>query len=144
MRFLHLVHKTWGIYCSNRCLRYGSKVAQGGKKWLKIPKSKRKEIELRSFHHSIHLDELIILVGSNVKIGWKMAKLWPPKEWPKVAARLILSQLVAILATFLKIETLPPVKPLWATLSHFGKIKKKSVLIKDAPKSCEQYAKIRL
>ena len=44
-------------------------VATGGKKWLKIPKSKRKKIELRSFHHSIPLHELIILVWSNVKIG---------------------------------------------------------------------------
>ena len=35
----------------------------------------------------------------------KMTKLWPPKHWPKVAAGLILSQLVAILATFLKIES---------------------------------------
>ena len=32
-----------------------------------------------------------------------MAKLWPPKDWPKVAARLILRQLVAILATFFEI-----------------------------------------
>ena len=44
-------------------------VATFGKKWLKIPKSKRKEIELRSFHHSTRLDELIILVWWNVKIG---------------------------------------------------------------------------
>ena len=36
----------------------------------------------------------------------KMAKLWPPKDWPKVAARLILSQLVAFLATFF--EKWPP------------------------------------
>ena len=37
-----------------------------------------------------------------------MTKIWPPKDWPKVAVRLILSQLVAISATFLKIEdTLP-------------------------------------
>ena len=37
--------------------------------WLKIPKPKRKEIELRYFRHSTRLDELIILVWSNVKIG---------------------------------------------------------------------------
>ena len=36
-------------------------VATGGKKWLKIPKYKRKEIELRSFHHSTPLDELIFI-----------------------------------------------------------------------------------
>ena len=54
-----------------------------GKKWLIKPKSERNEIELRSFH--------------------QMAKLWPPKYWLKVAALLILSQLVAILATFFEI-----------------------------------------
>ena len=32
-----------------------------------------------------------------------MAKLWPPKDWPKVTAQLILSQLVAVLATFFEI-----------------------------------------
>ena len=32
-----------------------------------------------------------------------MAKLWPPKDWPKVAARLILRQLVVILGTFFEI-----------------------------------------
>ena len=32
-----------------------------------------------------------------------VAKLLPPKDWPKVAARLIFSQLVAILATFFEI-----------------------------------------
>ncbi len=58
-------------------------------KVAKLSKSKRNEIELRSFHHSTRLDELIILVWSNVQIGWKMAKLWPPKHWPKAAARLI-------------------------------------------------------
>ena len=36
-----------------------------------------------------------------------MAKLWPPKDLPKVAVRLILSQLVVILAGK-------------ATLSHLG------------------------
>ena len=44
-------------------------VATSGKKWLKLPKSKRDELELRYFHHSTRLDELIILVWSNVKIG---------------------------------------------------------------------------
>ncbi len=36
-----------------------------GYRWQKVaqkPKSKRKEIELRYYHHSIRLDELIILV----------------------------------------------------------------------------------
>ena len=32
-----------------------------------------------------------------------MAKLWPPKDWPKVAAPLILRQFVVILATFFEI-----------------------------------------
>ena len=36
-----------------------------GKKWFKIPKSKRKEIELRYFRHSTRLHELIILVCQN-------------------------------------------------------------------------------
>ena len=34
------------------------------------PKYKRNEIELRSFHHSIRLDELIILVWSFAQIGY--------------------------------------------------------------------------
>ena len=46
-----------------------------GQKWLKMSKSKRDEIELRSFHQSIRLDELIILVGSFVQIGCKMTEL---------------------------------------------------------------------
>ena len=36
-----------------------------GYRWQKVaqkPKSKRKEIELRYYHHSIRLDELVILV----------------------------------------------------------------------------------
>ena len=43
-----------------------------GQRWQKVaqkPKSVRKEKELRSFDHSTRLNELIILVGSNVKIG---------------------------------------------------------------------------
>ena len=32
-----------------------------------------------------------------------MAKLWPPKDWPKVATQLILRQLVVILAKFFEI-----------------------------------------
>ena len=43
-----------------------------GYRWQKVaqkPKSKRKEIEPRYYHHSIRLDELIILVYLNVKIG---------------------------------------------------------------------------
>ena len=43
-----------------------------GRKWLKILKSKRDEIELGSFHQSIRLDELIILVGSLIQIECKM------------------------------------------------------------------------
>ena len=79
----------------------------GGHQWQKVAKkqkSKRNEIELRSFHQSIRLDELIILVGSNVQIGCKMTKLWPSQDWPKVAARLILSHFLAILAIFLEIQ----------------------------------------
>ena len=33
-----------------------------------------------------------------------MSELWPSKDWPKVAAWLILDQLVAILATFFEIH----------------------------------------
>ena len=50
----------------------------GGHQWQKVAKKQkttRNEIELRSFHQSIRLDELIILVGSNVQIGCKMTKL---------------------------------------------------------------------
>ena len=65
------------------------------------PKYKRNEIELRSFHHSIRLEELIILVWSFVQIGYKVTKLWPPEVWPKVAVRPFL----AILAIFLEIDT---------------------------------------
>ena len=61
-------------------------VATSGKKWTKISKSIRNEIELRYFQHSIRLDELIILVWSFVQIGYKVTKLWPPEVWPKVAA----------------------------------------------------------
>ena len=53
-------------------------VATGGKKWLKKPKSERNDIELLSFHYWTRLD---------------------------VAARLILSQLVAILATYFEIRS---------------------------------------
>ena len=84
----------------------GAHVHRGpcGQKWLQILKYKRNEIELRSFHQSIRLDELIILVGSNVQIGCKMTKLWPSQDWPKVAAWLILSHFLAILAIFLEIQ----------------------------------------
>ena len=41
------------------------------------PKFYSKEIELSFCIHSIRLDEIVILVYSFVKIGWKMAKLWP-------------------------------------------------------------------
>ncbi len=72
----------FGVYAPNVV-----HVATGGKKWPKIPKSKRNEIELRSLQHSIRLDELIILVWSNVQIGYKVTELWPSQDWPKVAAR---------------------------------------------------------
>ena len=78
----------------------------GGHQWQKVAKkqkSKRNEIELSSFQQSIRLDELIIVVGSNVQIGCKMTKLWPSQDWPKVAARLILCHFLAISAIFLKI-----------------------------------------
>ena len=35
--------------------------------------------------NQIRLDELVILVYSFVKIGWKMAKLWPWEVRAKVA-----------------------------------------------------------
>ena len=54
-------------------------VATGGKMWLKIPKSERKEIELRSFHYSTRLDKLIIFMWWNFTFGEKLAKLWPLK-----------------------------------------------------------------
>ena len=41
-----------------------------------------------------------------------MAKLWPPKDCPKVAARLILRQLVLILAIFFEIFPLNLLCPL--------------------------------
>ena len=44
-------------------------VDHGPKNDPKISKSERNEIELRSFNHSIRLDEYIILVGSFVQIG---------------------------------------------------------------------------
>ena len=74
----------FGVYAHNVV-----HVATGGKKWPKISKSKWNEIdlELRSFHHSTRLDELIILVWSNVQIGYKVTELWPSQDWPKVAAR---------------------------------------------------------
>ena len=68
-----------GVYAPNVV-----RVAKSG------PKPKQNEIELRSFHHSIRLDELIILVWSNVQIGYKMTELWPSQDWPKVAAQLFL------------------------------------------------------
>ena len=44
-------------------------VATGGKKWLKKLKSERNKMELRYVHHWTRLNELIIFVWSNVKIG---------------------------------------------------------------------------
>ena len=72
-------------------------VATGGKKWLKKPKSERNDIELVSFHYWTRLER-----QKRIKI----TKLWPLEDGPKVAARLILTQLVAILATFF--EKRPP------------------------------------
>ena len=95
----NILKVVWGS-----CAHHGP----GGHQWQKVAKkqkSKRNEIELRSFHQSIRLDELIILVGSNVQIGCKMTKLWPSQDWPKVAARLILSHFLAILAIFLEIQS---------------------------------------
>ena len=46
-----------------------TKCGPRGKKWLKKPKSERNDIELESFHYWTRLDELVILVGSNFKIG---------------------------------------------------------------------------
>ena len=71
--------------------------------------SERNEMALTSFHHWTRLNELIILVWPN---RIKMAKLWPPKDLPKVAARLILSQLLAILTTFFDMWTLNLLCPL--------------------------------
>ena len=59
-------------------------VATGGKKWLKKPKPEANEMELLFLHHWTRLDELIILVWSNVKIGQKMTNLWAPKDCPKL------------------------------------------------------------
>ena len=66
---------------------YAPYLATGGKNWPEISKHKWNEIELRSFYHSICLDELIILVWSEVQIGYKMTELWPSQDWPKVAMR---------------------------------------------------------
>ena len=54
------------------------------------PKTKfySKEIELSFWIHSILLDEIVIFVYSFVKIGWKMAKLWPWEARAKVASGL--------------------------------------------------------
>ena len=51
-------------------------VTTGGKKWLQINKFEWNEIEFRCFHHSICLNELVILVGWNIKVG-KLIELWP-------------------------------------------------------------------
>ena len=79
----------------------------GAKNDPKISKSERNEMELRSFNHSIRLNEQIILVGSFVQIGCKMVKLWRSKYWTIMATRVhfrvILGQLLAILFTFLEI-----------------------------------------
>ena len=43
----------------------------------KISKSKPGTVELSSFHHYIRLDEQIIFGTKFVKIGHKMAEIWP-------------------------------------------------------------------
>ena len=60
------------------------------------PTAKWKEITRCFKHHSICFDELIILVVSNVKIGCKMAELWPFKVEAKVASWPILGWKLAI------------------------------------------------
>ena len=60
-------------------------VATGGKKWLKKTNSEQNDIELVSFHYWTRLDELIILVWSNVKNDQFMAI----QRWAKSAAQLI-------------------------------------------------------
>ena len=65
--------------------------------WSKKHKPQLKEIELSYLHNSICLNELITLVWSNVKIGWK----WPFKVHAKVASWPSLGKWLVILATFL-------------------------------------------
>ena len=55
---------------------------------LKIQKSGRLNIKVR-FKHYIILNEVIISVGSNVQIGYKLTKLWPSQDGAKVVARSI-------------------------------------------------------
>ena len=49
-------------------------------------KTKRTAIELSFLNHSIRLYELIILMLSDVKIGYKMGELCPFKVGAKVAS----------------------------------------------------------
>ena len=80
-----------------------------GHRWQKVakkPKSEQNDIELFIFSllDSSQCVDHFGVVERQKRI--KMTKLWPPKDGPKVATWLILSQLVAILATFFKIR--PP------------------------------------
>ena len=100
------VPTTWGYFWV--CAPNFSHVATGGKKWLKKPKSERNYIEFVPFHYWTRLDELIILVWSNVKtdkndqvgraanfepISDKNCHLWPhgphlvrtPKSIPRLS-----------------------------------------------------------
>ena len=60
------------------------------------PKTKRNEVELSFLHRSIRLHDLIILVWSDVKIGYKMAELCPFKVGAKVASWSIFGWKLAI------------------------------------------------
>ena len=76
-----------------------------GQKWIQKSKSKRNGVELRFFHQSICLDELIILAELFVKIGCKMTELRSSKNWPQVAMRLFLDHFLAMLAVIFEIHT---------------------------------------
>ena len=72
--FAGQVPTTWGYFWVRA--PNVANVATGGKfchlwlkKWLKKPKSERNDMELRYVHHLTRLNDLIILVWSNVKIG---------------------------------------------------------------------------
>ena len=55
--------------------------AKCGKKWLKKPKSERNDKELVSFRYWTRLDELIILVWSNVKK--RIKNVMATQRWAK-------------------------------------------------------------
>ena len=70
------------------------------------PKNKSYEIELSVLNHLIRPDELIILVWSDVKIGYEMTELCPFKAGAKVASWPISGRKLAFLATVFEILTL--------------------------------------